>query len=52
MHTNKVNKIQGLIKYGILITGILFIYTGVHRNELGIVLRKAINICSECIGIG
>ena len=52
MDTKKVSKSQGLMKYGILIMSIVFISTGLYRNEVRIVFRKAINICLECIGIG
>jgi hypothetical protein len=52
MDTNKASKGQGLVKYGILTMSILFISTGIYRNEVRIVFRKAINICLECIGIG
>jgi hypothetical protein len=39
-------------KYGILITSILFITFGILRQEHWVVLKKAINICLECIGVG
>ncbi len=41
-----------LIRYGILLMGLSFVFIGIYRNEVGIVLKKAINICLECIGIG
>ncbi|WP_273225707.1 CD1871A family CXXC motif-containing protein [Geosporobacter ferrireducens] len=39
-------------KYGLFITSILFITFGVLRQEHWVVLKKAINICLECIGLG
>lgn len=35
-----------------VIAGAFLMYFGVSRGEVGIVLRKAITICLECIGIG
>ena len=40
------------IAYGLLAIGILFIAIGVFRGEAEGVLRQAVNICLECIGIG
>lgn len=48
---SNVNKLA-LIRIGIFITSMLFILAGVLRNEVGTVLKKAISICLECIGIG
>lgn len=39
-------------KYGFLIISIVFIVFGVLRAEHWVVLKKAINICLECIGVG
>lgn len=32
--------------------GAVFMIAGIYRGEMAVVLRKAINICLECIGIG
>ena len=31
---------------------VAFVIHGVNRGEVAIVLKKAINICLECIGLG
>ena len=36
----------------LMAAGILFMILGSVRGETEIILRKAINICMECIGIG
>ncbi|ARC84068.1 hypothetical protein U732_588 [Clostridium argentinense CDC 2741] len=41
-----------ILKYGILIGSILLIVLGSMRGEHRTVLKKAVNICLECIGIG
>ncbi len=38
--------------WGLLIVGIGFMAYGLYRQEHLIVLKKAINICLECIGVG
>ncbi|WP_392486501.1 CD1871A family CXXC motif-containing protein [Haloimpatiens sp. FM7315] len=40
------------LTYGILFFSLVFILRGVYRGEVSTVLKKAINICLECIGIG
>lgn len=40
------------LTYTIFILSIVFIICGVYRDEVNVVLTKAINICLECIGIG
>lgn len=36
----------------LFLTGSVFVLLGINRGEMEVVLRKAINICLECIGIG
>ncbi len=40
------------IKWYLMTIGIVFIGIGVYRDETTIVLKKVINICLECIGVG
>lgn len=40
------------IKYSVLLMAILFIGIGIVRDEHFITLKKAVNICLECIGVG
>ena len=41
-----------IIPFIALGTGVIMIVAGVIRGEHLVVLKKAINICLECIGIG
>jgi len=41
-----------VIRNTVLISSICLIFYGISRGEVGTVLKKAINICLECIGIG
>lgn len=36
----------------VLVLGIFLIFSGIYREEVSIVLNKAILICLECIGLG
>ena len=49
---NKLNKRMLAIQIALVATAALFIVYGVYREEVDIVLNKAINICFECIGLG
>jgi|LGVE01.1.fsa_nt_gb hypothetical protein len=39
-------------KWLFLTLSVSFISYGLYRNEFTMVLKKAINICLECIGVG
>lgn len=45
-------KKRNIIAVSIIAVGILFVIYGIHRGEIDVVLRKAVNVCLECIGIG
>ncbi|MGI6007039.1 MAG: CD1871A family CXXC motif-containing protein [Ruminococcus sp.] len=36
----------------LMAAGIFFLVLGVWRGETEVILRKAVNICMECIGLG
>ena len=48
MSNTKAAWIRGVL----LVTAAVFMAAGVLRGEHEVVLKKAINICMECIGIG
>lgn len=41
-----------ILRIAALIAAVACISIGVFRNESAVVLRKAIRICLECIGVG
>lgn len=43
---------KSYFKYFLLFIAFVFIAVGIMRDEYIQVLKKAINICLECIGIG
>lgn len=44
--------VKGMVKYLLLVMSFAFIAAGFLRGEVAEVLKKAISICLECIGIG
>ena len=40
------------LRLGLLCAAIAMMVYGIHRDEMAIVLKKAINLCLECIGLG
>lgn len=52
MVINMRESYKTLAAAGVLLLGGVFIVIGIIRGEADDVLRKAINICLECIGIG
>ena len=43
---------QNILRFGLLVTAIVFIVAGTVREQYMDVMGKAIRICLECIGIG
>lgn len=44
--------IRPFSKYVIFVVSLAFVVVGTMREEHLIVLKKAVNICLECIGVG
>lgn len=45
-------KSRYLIGTALLVAAAVLVFIGVQNGEVGVVLKKAVNICLECIGIG
>lgn len=45
-------KRRNLLFGGVLLLGAAFMVFGIFRGEIDVVLRQAVTICLECIGIG
>ena len=41
-----------LVRLGLLGVAALLMVVGISRGEVAIVLKKAVNLCLECIGLG
>jgi len=41
-----------LLRAGLLAVAAVLIIYGISRGEMAIVLKKAVNLCLECIGLG
>ena len=50
MNLKQVRTIQ-ILRTAIIIAAAVCIFIGMNRGEVSIVLRKAIRICLECIGV-
>ncbi|MGN0996929.1 MAG: CD1871A family CXXC motif-containing protein [Candidatus Ventricola sp.] len=50
--TKSLNKRMLVLQIALAVTAALCIGYGVYREEVDIVLDKAVNICFECIGLG
>lgn len=38
--------------FAIIFVALIFLLYGIERGEVSTVLKKAVNICLECIGLG
>ena len=45
-------KIINIARISILVIAVIFIITGIYNGGAEDVFNKAINICTECIGLG
>ncbi len=43
---------QLILRFGLLFVALIFLAIGIWQQEYLLVLRKAVVICLECIGIG
>ncbi|MDE6350610.1 MAG: hypothetical protein K2K67_06385 [Treponemataceae bacterium] len=44
--------IRALVPFALLTLAAVFVWVGIQRGELRLVLNKAIRICLECVGLG
>ena len=50
-NTSRASKLN-IVRAALLVIAAAFIAYGVSRGEMAVVLKKAVNICLECIGLG
>ena len=46
------SKMQNILRWCIFVLAIAFIAYGIYSGECATVMKKATNVCLECIGIG
>ncbi|MBD5426914.1 MAG: hypothetical protein HDR38_05115 [Treponema sp.] len=44
--------IRAIAPFVLLALAAIFVWAGIQRGELRLVLNKAIRICLECVGLG
>jgi hypothetical protein len=49
---NKAARLRLTVQIALLTAGAVLIIIGLHRGEAVVMLRKAVVVCMECIGIG
>lgn len=49
---DKKNKKQTIIRTALIVAFLVMFIIGLNSDEVSVVLKKATNICLECIGIG
>ena len=54
MNKNPLRRAAALtiVRIALCLTAAAFLFYGVQRGEAAVVLKKAVNICLECIGLG
>ena len=50
MRSNHATLIQ-VMRIAVILIAAIFICMGISRGEVAIILRKAVRICLECIGV-